>query len=407
MNKILFISIILFASWLHGADWPNYGGLYYNHTSLEKSLRTSWGSSEPKILWQIDLGLGFSSAIEYKGRSLSQGYKDGKNSLLCVDSKSGKIIWTHQYPCKKAPDYFQGGSRATPTAYQDKIFLQSHEGDVYCLDFENGDVIWSFNTVKDLGGERPQWGYSGSPLVTDGKLILQTGGKNRALSAVDPDTGKLIWQGGNDGAGYASPFIRKLNPKEIVVFNEYGLVLHRLSDGYPLKRYQHKTRYGINAAQPMEYKDKFLISSAYGKGAALVNTRGNQMKAEWESDGLSCQMASLVSFGDHAFGIHGQAGGKASQATLFCVDVATGRKRWEEKGFGVGSLIMVDQFLVILSDQGELTIADANVDEFTELERFQVLSGKTNWTAPTYANGRMYCRSSEGKLVCLAMGKQN
>ena len=79
----------------------------------------------------------------------------------------------------------------------------------------------------------------------------------------------MVWQAGSEGAGYASPYLRA-NHKEIVVFNQFGLLLHRLSDGEVLSKYQHKTRYGINAAQPLEYQNRFLISSAYGKGAALV-----------------------------------------------------------------------------------------------------------------------------------------
>ena len=49
-------------------------------------------------------------------------------------------------------------------------------------------------------------------------------------------------------------------------------------------------------------------------------------------------------------------------------------------GFGVGTLILVKDNLVILSDQGSLTIAKANAQKFVELESFQILSGKNNWT---------------------------
>jgi hypothetical protein len=36
----------------------------------------------------------------------------------------------------------------------------------------------------------------------------------------------------------------------------------------------------------------------------------------------------------------------------------------------------------------------------------QVLGGKENWIPPTYANGRMHCRSSDGDWVCLAMSEK-
>ena len=77
------------------------------------------------------------------------------------------------------------------------------------------------------------------------------------------------------------------------------------------------------------------------------------------------------------------------------------------KGFGLGTVILVEDTLVILSDRGELTLAKPNHFKFEELASFQVLSGKQNWTPPTYANGRMHCRSSQGNWVCLQMGDQS
>lgn len=405
-NFLLLVSLII-VSHVSADDWPTFGGQLRSHTSEEESLRIEWENHEPDILWKQDIGLGYSSVIEYKGRAYCQGYNNGKNTLRCVDVQKGNIIWQHQYPCKKAPDYFQGGSRSTPTAHNGKIFLQSHEGDLYSLDAATGKILWSFNIVRKLGGKRPQWGFAGAPLVVDNKLILQTGSSTGSLVALNPSNGEVIWKSGSDEAGYASPFIRRSNQNQIVVFNQFGLVLHELANGTELKRYQHKTRYGINAAQPLEYKDFFLISSAYGKGAALVDSSKTSMQSVWESDAISCQMASLVRRGDYAFGIHGQAGARSKQATLFCVDIASGRKEWEEKGFGVGTLILVDQHLVILSDSGALTIAEAREDKFEEIESFQVLSGKNNWTPLTYSKGRMHARGSQGSWVCLAMGKVN
>jgi len=58
-----------------------------------------------------------------------------------------------------------------------------------------------------------------------------------------------------------------------------------------------------------------------------------------------------------------------------------------------------------LSDRGELALLKADSEQFSELARFQILPGKNNWTPPAYANGRMHCRSSSGRWVCLAMGK--
>ena len=59
-----------------------------------------------------------------------------------------------------------------------------------------------------------------------------------------------------------------------------------------------------------------------------------------------------------------------------------------------------DGKLIILSDRGELVIAEANSQAFKPLARAQVLGGKC-WTVPVLANGRIYCRNAQGTLVCL------
>ena len=247
------------------------------------------------------------------------------------------------------------------------------------------------------------WGYSGSPLVVKSMLIVETGSANGSLVCLDAQKGDVIWRSGENEAGYASPMLNSKN--EILIFNEFGIVSHEILTGKVIKSYQHKTRYGINAAQPMLYGDRILISSAYGKGAALVDFTKRVPTAIWESESFSCQMASLVKKGQYGFGIHGQAGGRSEQSKLFCIDLATGKEKWSEKGFGLGTVLLVRDTLVILSDRGELCLAEANNRQFIELARFQVLSGKNNWTPPTYLNGKMHCRNSKGNWVCLKMGE--
>ncbi len=401
---VVFVSLLLFSTSLSADDWPAFGGPDRNQVSREKSFRANWGDDEPVRLWALDVGLGYSGIVEVNGKAYTQGYSNGKNTLFCVAVESGKILWTHQYPCEKAPKYFQGGSRSTPAISDGILYLNSHQGDFYALDAENGKILWTKNLLKDFGGRRPDWGFSGSPLCMADKVIFETGSENGSLVALDAKSGEPRWRAGSYEAAYSSPMMRTDGKGEILVFNGYGLVSHALSDGRVLKKYQHKTRFGINAAQPIDLGSSVLISSAYGKGSALVDFARSRPRALWESSSFSCQMASLVRLGDYAYGIEGQSGARVDKARLFCLEIKKGKKRWEKEGFGLGTVLLVENKLVILSDRGELVIADANHYKFQELARFQVLSGKENWTPPTYANGRMHCRSSRGKWVCLKMG---
>jgi len=124
------------------ADWPTYGGKNRDHRSAEKSLRLNWQWEEPKVLWAKEVGLGYSSVIEVGEMAYTQGYKDGENTLFCVDARTGKTLWTHSYPSELGDKYFQGGSRSTPTIYQGVLYVQGHDGHLFALEARTGRQIW-------------------------------------------------------------------------------------------------------------------------------------------------------------------------------------------------------------------------------------------------------------------------
>ena len=409
--RFIFLATSLTLNFLpcQANDWPGFGGIRRDGSSTEKGLRLAWGDDEPKPLWKAKVGAGYSSVIEASGLVYTVGNANGKNTIFCFDANSGEKKWPRPYsfPCEKAPKYFDGGSRATPAVNDGILYLASHEGAFFAIEAKTGKVLWSKHLIKDFNGRRPTWGFSGSPLVADGKVIVDTGSKDGALVAMDAKTGDLVWRTGVDEAGYASPMLRANKPTEILVFNRFGLCSFLLADGKQLHRFQHKTRYGINVAQPLGVGNSILISSAYGKGSALVDLSGRTAKAAWETESFSSQMASMVKKDSYAYGIHGQTGARAKYATLCCLDIRKGSTRWEQKGFGIGSVILVGDTLVILSDSGELALAEANPAGYIEKARFQVLGGKDGWTPPSYSNGRLYCRSSRGDVVCLGMATNN
>ena len=189
-----------------------------------------------------------------------------------------------------------------------------------------------------------------------------------------------------------------------MVFHESGLSIHALRNGEEKSFYQHKTRYGINAAQPINVGKNILVSSAYGKGSALIDFSSKVGNTKWKTDKVASQMASAIHHDGFIYGIHGQAGSRSNFSTLFCMNAENGKIFWEEKGYGLSSIILVGSTLVLLSESGELALIDASPKQFKELANFQVLSGKDNWVPPSYANGRLHCRSSDGNWICLRMG---
>ena len=209
MNRFaVFVSSLLFSTCLSADDWPAFGGPDRNQVSREKSFQQCGEMMSPYGYGHWGVGLGYSGVVEVNGKAYTQGYSNGKNTLFCVAVESGKILWTHQYPCEKAPKYFQGGSRSTPAISDGILYLNSHQGDFYALDAENGKILWTKNLLKDFGGRRPDWGFSGSPLCIADKVIFETGSENGSLVALDAKSGEPRWRAGSYEAAYSSPMMR-------------------------------------------------------------------------------------------------------------------------------------------------------------------------------------------------------
>jgi outer membrane protein assembly factor BamB len=87
-----------------------------------------------------------------------------------------------------------------------------------------------------------------------------------------------------------------------------------------------------------------------------------------------------------------------SPGYLTCVEAATGKEMWRKSDI-MGNLIVVDRYMLILTTKGLLVLTKVVPREFIELGNVQVLKGLC-WIPPSFANGRIYCRNNQGKLVC-------
>src|SRR5262249_18377074 len=89
---------------------------------------------------------------------------------------------------------------------------------------------------------------------------------------------------------------------------------------------------------------------------------------------------------------------------LVCMNVRTGASAWREKGlrsFRKGSLLLVGGQLIILGEDGTLTLAEAAPTGYRARATYRVSLNKC-WTVPAWADGRLYVRD-EAQLSGLEM----
>ena len=381
------------------ANWLHYRGPTQNGIVAEKLPLAL--PSAPKVLWKARTGTSTAGVTVSGDRAFTMGnYDKSSDVIVCLDVKTGKEVWKHEFPLALDPNSFEGGPRSTPTVDGSVVFSMSHQGDIWALNAATGKPVWYKHTQKDFGGKRPGWGYACSPLVEGNLLLIDAGGDGSSTLALNKTNGEVVWKSGSDSAGYASPVVADIGGhRTVVMFKANALVGLDVKDGKELWRTPWKTSYDVNAATPVIAGNSVLISSGYGTGAALFEIGGGGASQKWRNKSLRAHFNSPVVYQGAIYGIDGNTGG----GNLVCLDLASGAVKWSEKSVQGGSLILAGDKLVCLSEKGELVIADAAPGGFHASLRAPVME-KRCWVQPTLSGGRLFVKNNEGDLACLDLG---
>lgn len=378
-------------------DWPKWRGPAGTGISAETIAPDGWGDRELKRLWKTNVGIGFSSAVVKDGRLFISGNQSDTDTIYCLDAKTGKTLWKHSYESEVWPYLYEGGTNATATVDGGRVYVLGRHGPLFAFDAETGNQLWAVDLHKDLGLEKPSWGFTSAPLVDGAHLYLNAGTHGLALEAA---TGEVVWKTGTGDAAYAVPEPFRAEGKDgLIVFGMDSVAAVGKEDGEVWWTYPWKTKFKVNAAQPILSDNQLFLSSAYGFGCALLEIDARGAREVWRNTSMQNHFNSCLLIDGHLYGVDGT---DASKATLKCLDWKSGEVRWTEKGFGLGSLIAARDWLIVLGDKGELVFAKASPEAFTPAHRAQVLGGKC-WTPPTLANGVVYGRNADGDLVAFAI----
>ena len=401
--SLIFFSVLFAAATTARADdWPQWRGPERNGVSQEKGWLDQWPDQGPAIAWKANVGLGFSSFVVAGGKAITVGHAEEKDTVFCFDAVSGTTTWKHSYPSDLGDKYFDGGTTGSPTIDGDRVYWLSRWGDLFCLNFADGKVVWQRQLQKEADAQVPTWGFAGAATVYNNLLLLNIG---EAGMAVDKKTGKTAWESAKKDAGYSTPLpIKRAGRDELLLGNGQGYLAVDPASGKEFWRMKWLTQYGVNAADPIPVGDAIFISTGYGKGAAFIKPPAAEGEPEvvWKSKVLRTQLSPGVLVDKFIYGADGDTTDKAA---LKCIEAQTGVEKWAHRGFGTGGLIVADGKLIAITGYGELMVAPATPDSFKPMSQAQVLGGQT-WTAPVLANGFVYCRNSKGDIVAVDLRKK-
>lgn len=404
-------------------DWPQFLGPDRNGVSADTNLALTWPKEGPKILWKTKVGEGWSGPVVSSNRVVVFHRLNDKEAIECLNATNGVRLWRAEYSTTYRDDFgFDEGPRATPAVEAHRLFTFGADGILNCWDFSSGANLWRVDTRKEFNNAKPFFGIACSPLVEGNAVILNIGGSEGAgIVAFEKATGKVRWKATEQEASHSSPVSATIDGQRYAfVFARGGLVALRPNDGKVLWDFpwQPRIQASVSAATPLivDLEERvpdlssrngtrgtrpsstgIFISASYGAGAALLRFNMSKPEVIWSGDDLlSNHYATSVHQNGFLYGFDGR---QEQRCHLRCVELKSGKIRWSEDQFGAGTLMVVRDKLLILTERGELLLAHAAPEKFAPISRAQIL-GVDVRAHPALARGLFYARD-KGMLVCV------
>ena len=387
-------------------SWTQWGGAGRDFMSDSKGLASTWPPSGPKKLWSRSLGEGHSSVLVENGRLYTmyrqitrQPSVSHEEVVASLDAASGKTIWEFKYPAPPSGIQFdQGfGPHSTPLIVGNRLFAASSRSELFALDKTTGKRIWSHDFVKEFNAPLTARGYSGSPLLYNGTIIVTMGGPNQAVAAFDQASGKLLWKNGYFVWAPASPTLIDVDKQpQLVVFGGDVVTGMDPANGRELWRHPHKTDWGLNISTPVWVADQhlLLVSSAYGVGTRGLELRQSAGKTtvteKWHSQRMRIHIGTIIRLGEHAYASSGDFG----PAFISAFDLKSGAIAWQDRSFARAQLLYADGKVIVLDEDGVLGLATVSPQGLKVLAKASVLQHLA-WTPPTLVGTTLYVRDRQ------------
>jgi outer membrane protein assembly factor BamB len=423
-------------------DWTNWRGPNYNGATTATGLPTKFSQTE-NITWKTALP-GTSAATPivsgnhvFLTAAQIEDAGSGKGRLLamCLDRKSGKILWERNAgsgyrPNGDGADYRLDNrtNYASPSAVTDGevVVFFFGNGDLVAYTVK-GDLIWRRNIQKDYGNFTFQWTFAATPTLYEDKLYLpilqrdeQVKGRGKAnnpsfILAMDPKSGKTLWKHvrASDANKESLESFGTIIPHngELVIAGGDVLTGHDPETG------KEHWRWGTWNPDHREQWWRLVPSPVAGNGVVLVCapkrqpvyaiTPGKNTKLVWKSEGqisgnkdvLTSDVCTPLFYDGKFFVVYGEGRDK----TIAACEPKTGKILWttnlQSRKLVRCSPTAADGKIYLQNHGGEVYVIEAKSGKI--LHRTQMGEGGDDQTRSSIAiagkqlfirtNGMIYC----------------
>jgi outer membrane protein assembly factor BamB len=420
------------------SNWPQFRGPQASGVSKHAApLRWDLESGE-NIRWQTPVpGLAHASPILWHDRiyvatvvkpgakpDLKVGlYGDGDSykekephqwRMVCLDKATGKILWDklgHESIPRVERHTKATHCNSTPATDGQRIVAMFGSEGLFCFDMD-GRLLWH----KDLGKlhagpfnvTNMQWGFATSPILHDGKVVMQCDTLTEQFLAVfDAKDGRELWRTKrNEVTAWSTPIVATSGGRKQIIVNGWkhiggydfatGAELWRMNGGGD-----------IPVASPILADDLVILTSGHGKHrpmrAIRLNATGDITPPEmgatnefviWCHPRKGNYLQTPITDGNLLWGC-------LDNGVMTCFDLKSGELNFEERlssgkqGFSA-SPVLAGGHLYFTGEQGEVFVLAAT-NQFSVVMTNQL--GGISLSTPAVSDGVLYFRTTERMLA--------
>lgn len=363
--------------------------------------------AKPRIVWRVPLpskGLGGVAATEEYVLVSAREAMDTLDSYVCVRAEDGKEVWRHLHPAVAEKELDYGNTpRATPVVQDKRVFVTGAFGHLHCLELATGKVLWEKDLREEFAvRDDRKWGHCSTPLLAQGRLIVNPGGAEASLVALEPATGKVLWKAPGKPASYGNFIAATFSGKaQIVGFDAESLGGWEVATGKRLWSFKAAKRSDFHVPTPLVVGEHLLV--AWENNGTFLFRFDREGKLDPKPVAQYARLApdthTPVVTGGRLFG---------AWNGLHCLDLKKALTPvWVRRDAVFSrylSLVASEDRVLAITLEGELILLDPTAATFKVLDRVKLLSDEGSLHAhPAFVGKAMYLRG-DSELLRIDLG---
>lgn len=419
---LLLLAIFISANSVEAENWPRFRGPDGLCTSATP-VPVTWSNTE-NLAWKTPLpGPGSSSPIVWGDRifvTCYSGYavdvdslgdiENLKRHLVCVDRKSGEILWDKVIPARQPEDPYRGFitehgyASSTPVTDGKLVYVFFGKTGVFAFDFD-GEQQWQFDAGQESSNR--EWGSGASPVLLGDRLIVNASEESQSIYALDKANGKQLWK--TEAATlelvYNTPTIVRGAGGDDQIVISVPNEMWSLNPQTGKMKWLAETPMAGNVSPSVLAVDGVVYSYGGYRGVGSVAFRSNgkgdvtDTHQVWTSKTTS-YVATPVYHDDHLYWID-------DRGTAYCVNATTGDKVYEKRAVKASGrpvyaspAIAGDTIYVVTRKSGTFVIPAKPKFSIESINVFTDDDGDFNGT-PAISGGQLFLRSNR-YLYCIS-----